>query len=436
MLSHPDLFRMRRAINPKLWLDRTVIWLAAVVAGLCVVGYVWTTEAAIAWFTAMYRAAPWSGLLVTPLGGMLVVWLTRRFASGAAGSGIPQVMAALSTELPSEKRSMLVSLRLSAAKVLLGTGALAAGFSAGREGPSVQIAAGIMASFHGLLKRKISVKPRDLILAGGAAGIAAAFNTPLAGIVFAIEELGKRFEERSSGLLISAIVIAGLVAISLMGNLTYFGRIQTGTIPPSFFVPVFLMAIVTGIIGGFFSRLLVSSFAQREWRLNRFRGEYPILFAGACGLVVAIMGLLTGGATFGSGYEWSRELISGQGEVSVFYFAVKLAATWISFWSGIPGGIFAPALAVGAGIGHDVAMLLGAVPAPIIALGMAGFLAAVTQSPITAFIIVMEMIDGHTMVLSLMATALLASMISRLISAPLYYSLALLQLQRIDTPRL
>lgn len=268
-----------------------------------------------------------------------------------------------------------------------------------------------------------------------AAGIAAAFNTPLAGIVFAIEELGKRFEERSSGLLITAIVIAGLVAISLMGNLTYFGRIQIGTVPISFFLPVLLVSIVTGLIGGLFSRLMVNSFAQREWRVNRFRAEHPVLFAGACGLGVAVLGLLTGGAAFGSGYDWSRELLSGQGEVSVFYFAVKLVATWISFWSGIPGGLFAPALAVGAGIGHDIALLLGSLPAPIIALGMAGFLAAVTQAPITSFIIVMEMVDGHTMVLSLMAVALLGSMISRLISAPLYHSLALLQLQRIDTQR-
>lgn len=110
---------------------------------------------------------------------------------------------------------------------------------------------------------------------------------------------------------------------------------------------------------------------------------------------------------------------------------MKSVATWISFWSGIPGGLFAPSLAIGAGIGHDVALLTHTANAtPIIALGMAGFLAAVTQAPITSFIIVMEMTDGHGMVLSLMAASLLASVISRLISAPLYPTLASLLLVR------
>jgi H+/Cl- antiporter ClcA len=119
----------------------------------------------------------------------------------------------------------------------------------------------------------------------------------------------------------------------------------------------------------------------------------------------------------------------------VFYFVVKFLSTWISFWSGIPGGIFAPALSVGAGLGYDVALLTSSTTAEsaIVALGMAGFLAAITQAPITSFIIVMEMTDGHSMVLSLMATALVSSMLSRIISEPLYPALADLQVSRVQT---
>lgn len=106
-------------------------------------------------------------------------------------------------------------------------------------------------------------------------------------------------------------------------------------------------------------------------------------------------------------------------------------ATWLAVLSGVPGGLFAAALAIGAGIGNNVALLM--IPdhrsAPVIALGMAAFLAAVTQAPLTAFIIVMEMVNGHAMVLSLMSAALGASLVSRWLSAPLYSALAAAQLR-------
>jgi H+/Cl- antiporter ClcA len=111
---------------------------------------------------------------------------------------------------------------------------------------------------------------------------------------------------------------------------------------------------------------------------------------------------------------------------------LKFVATWLTTWAGVPAGVFAPSLAIGGALGNDLAQLTAYANAPtLIALGMAGFLAAVTQAPLTSFIIVMEMVDGHALVLSLMACAMVASGVSRLISAPLYPSLAELQLLRI-----
>jgi H+/Cl- antiporter ClcA len=115
----------------------------------------------------------------------------------------------------------------------------------------------------------------------------------------------------------------------------------------------------------------------------------------------------------------------------MMYAFVKVVATWLTAWSGVPAGIFAPSLAIGAALGNDVALAFyGAQVPALIALGMVGFLAAATQAPLTAFIIVMEMVDGHAMVLSLMACALVSSMVSRIISPPLYPTLARLQLAR------
>src|SRR5690606_6744623 len=137
-----------------------------------------------------------------------------------------QVMAALDSSLSPAMRSGLVSLRLTFAKIVLGAAGLLAGLSAGREGPSVQVAAGVMHDARRWLRPGSAMSEHALLVAGGAAGIAAAFNAPLAGVVFAIEELSRKMESRNNGLIIAAIVVAGIVAISVFGNLTYFGSIE------------------------------------------------------------------------------------------------------------------------------------------------------------------------------------------------------------------
>lgn len=405
------------------------MWSAAAVAGLCVVGFTLMTEWAVEGFHHLRKQGAWLPFVVTPLGAMLVVWLTRRFAAGAAGSGIPQVMAGMNL-LTAELRHV-VSVWLSLGKAVLGTVALAVGFSTGREGPSVQIAAGVMLGFRRFFSAGSAITPQDLMLAGGAAGIAAAFNAPLAGVMFAIEELSRRFEQRASGLIVTAIVLAGLVSISILGNFTYFGSIVVPELDARLILPAFVCALAAGLLGGVFSRLLILSSRGTPDRFSAFRARHPIWFAGACGLGIALLGFVSDGAAHGSGYLHTRAVLAGEESLPMLYVVVKFVATWLSYWSGVPGGIFAPALAVGAGLGSDVAQLMQVLAPPLIAIGMVGFLAAATQAPLTSFIIVMEMIDGHTMVLSLMATALLASLISRLLSPPLYHSLAEMQLERV-----
>jgi H+/Cl- antiporter ClcA len=173
--------------------------------------------------------------------------------------------------------------------------------------------------------------------------------------------------------------------------------------------------------------LIVSSVRALPDRFSRWRSTYPLRFAASCGLAVAVIGLATQGATAGAGYAPTRALLEGQGELPGVYTLLKFCATWISAWSGVPAGVFAPSLAIGAGIGHDVALFMGMgreAAIPLIAMGMAGFLAATTGGPITAFIIVMEMVSGQAMVLSLMACALLSSGVARLVTRPMYQELA------------
>ena len=434
--AQPDVLQaVRRDLaDGREWIGRVVILAYAVLAGASIVAFTWLSDWSLGTFNRVVSAHPLLPLAWTPLLCAGLAWTTVRWFPGASGSGIPQVMAALHRSVPEEARNGLVSLRLAVAKTLLTATGLLGGLAIGREGPSVQIAAGVMHHARRWLPQGGSVTPHGLLVAGGAAGIAAAFNAPLAGVMFAIEELTRRIEQRSSGLVVAAIVLAGLVAVSVFGNATYFGVIHVPRLTLSFAGPAMLVIVGTGLLGGLFSRLLQASLIGHGHPVSRWRARHPVAFAAACGLGIALIGVVSHGATFGSGYLTTRHMVEGHAELPVLYVTLRLVATWLAVWSGVPGGLFAPSLAIGAGLGNDVAQLVGAGPesAALIALGMAGFLAALTQAPVTAFIIVMEMVDGHAMVLTLMAASLGASLIARWLARPLYGALAAAQLARLD----
>lgn len=419
------------------WLDRVVVLGFAVLAGLAVVAFTWLYDAAFAYFELVRVNYSWAILLWTPAVTAFVVWSIRRWAPASAGSGVPQVMAALDPKVPRDQRGTLVSLKLSLAKIVGVSGGALAGLSIGRQGPSVQVAAGVMHHARRYLSPRSGITDRELLVAGGAAGIAAAFNTPLGGIVFAIEELSRRLEQRSSGLMLAAIVVSGLVSVSVFGNLSYFGRVSIQAVSwEELLWPALLIALLCGLLGGLMSRLLIVSFAGLPDRFCAYRRAHPVKFAAWCGFGVAVIGLATGGATGGGGHHHAAQLLaidSLEGHVPFLFSGLKFIASWWSTWSGVPGGIFGPSLSMGAGVAVDVAWLTDTQQVQVlIAIGMAGFLAAVTQAPITAMIIVMEMTDGHSMVLSLMSSALLASLVSRMISKPLYATMTEFLLGRFE----
>lgn len=408
------------------WRIRLTLWTAALCAGLIVVLFAKLADLALAFFFSLAAGHAWLPLLMTPLLGMLIVWLTVRYFPGSQGSGIPQVIAATRIAGHGGPVGKLVSMRIAFGKVCLGALGLLGGFAAGREGPSVQVAASIMHFSHRFLPHTHILRAPDLILAGGAAGIAAAFNTPLAGIVFAVEELGRKLEARTSGVLLSTIIVSGLVAIAMKGNYNYFGHLKVDDVGRGIVVPILVAGLACGFLGGAFSQMLLWPQQHRGLAIWRWRAAHPVLFAGACGLAIAILGWCTGGISYGSGYGITSGVATGEIVLPWYAPAARFLATVITYYSGIPGGIFAPSLAVGAAVGADGARLFGLDGAaiPVIALCMAGFLAAVTQSPITSAIIVMEMIDGHSMVISLMAVALIANVVSSRFGPELYQQLA------------
>jgi len=408
------------------WRRTLIYWAAAVVVGLVAVVFASSADQAMSLRQRLVDWDPWIMLAVTPAGLAFSTWATRKWFRGAQGSGIPQTIACLHFERISTINRVL-SLRIAFAKIVLTVFGLFCGASIGREGPTVQVGAAIMHAFgRKALKLNDLRAHRSLILAGGAAGVSAAFNTPLGGIVFAIEELAHSFEQRTSGTVLTGVILSGVTAIALVGNYTYFGHTDVDVPIGISWIAVLTCGIIGGLAGGSFSALLIKASSGLPGYLGKFVMRYPVGFAAICGLILAILGLASGGMTYGTGYLQAREIISGEVHFSSTFFVLKFIATVVSYCSGIPGGIFAPSLAVGAGIGGWIEHFLPhTLPGAVVLLGTVAYFSAVVQAPLTATVIVMEMCDNQQVTLALLATSFLAFGVSRMVCPqPLYSSLA------------
>jgi H+/Cl- antiporter ClcA len=415
----------RTVLSVHHWRARLVLWSAAVAVGAVAVAFARLADLAQLGLRRLLGVSAWWPWILAPLGFGVVAWVTRRFFRGAEGSGIPQAIFALQPDA-GEKGAQLLKPRVVAGRMILACVGLFCGGSIGREGPTVHVGAVISHWFgRWMPHRDINAQRRVLILAGGAAGVAAAFNTPLAGIVFAIEELSRSFEERASGTTLTAVVLSGVVAIAIIGDYTYFGQPTVSPAYQSVSPGTFLVALASGLAGGFFSRLTLIGVSGLPGVAGRTQKAHPVVFAALCGLAVAAIGALGGGLTYGTGYVEARSILEADAHLPWTYAPTRALATLVTSLSGVPAGLLAPSLSVGAGLGQFVADVSGQLTAvPFAILGMCGYLAGVTQAPLTSFVIVMEMTTQHAMVLPLMITAAVATAISKLLSPPLYRTLA------------
>ncbi|MDR3471253.1 MAG: chloride channel protein [Devosia sp.] len=399
---------------------RALFLTGGIVVGLLAVAMALLADGAQAWFSGVDQRWPLAPVILTPAGFMLAAFLTRRFFDGAQGSGIPQVIAARELE-DIAARGRLVSVRLGLAKIALLMLGLASGASSGREGPTVQVGAATM-FFLGRIEPH---RQPGLLLAGSAAGIAAAFNAPLAGIIFGIEEMSRSFEQRSSVLVLVAVIAAGLTSQAILGDYTYFG-LASGSMSLGWqWLAVPFACVVGGLCGGLFSRVLILFTDGLPGRAGALVGRHPLLFAAACGLLVALCGLASGDTVFGTGYAQSKQILAGAA-MPWSFGPLKLVATALSSISGIPGGIFSPSLAVGAGLGYDFSPLFSGIPVDVLAvLFMVAYLSGVVQAPLTSAVIVSEMTADHALIFPIMVCALGATATSKLVCREgIYHALA------------
>lgn len=418
-LAASDLF------SPVQWRRRVLFWGGAVLVGLTAIGFAQAADWVSDGFRQVVAHNRFWAFLITPAVFALLAWLTEGALRPTRGSGIPQAIAALKVEDEGFRKGLL-SLRIAIGKMALTLGALAAGASVGREGPTVHVGAGLLYSLGRRFGFADPAAAGRFILAGSAAGLAAAFNTPLAGIVFAIEEMSGSFEHRMSGILLTAVFIAGLVSLGILGNYAYFGHFDIGLPLGKAWWAVLATGIVCGLAGGLFARLIVPSDTGLRGIVGRLRARQPVVFAAACGLALVLLSQLTHTGLYGTGYAQAKDILQGHSETVTSFGVLKFFGNIASYWAGIPGGIFSPALAVGAGLGNNLcAILPGVDPSAVALLAMAAYLSGVTQAPLTATVISMELTFNQQMVLPIMATCLLARAASSVLSRkPVYRALA------------
>ncbi len=397
----------------------------------------------------VWSSGPWLLFFLMPLGLTLILWLRDRVFPGTDGTGIPQTIAALQSG-PGPTRDRLLSLRVAVGKILLTGLGLFSFLSLGREGPSVQIGACVMHWVGRWTRFPRHLVERGLIMGGGAAGIAAAFNAPIAGIVFAFEEIGRQFDKDNLGTIVRTVMVACLACAAVWGNYFFYGRLDFDrAVPLEFHSPgpwlaVVIIGLAGGLLGGLFARLIIFLMPRVGGAIRRNFWAVGL----AVGLACAALAWISHGATLGTGYEQARALIvqgspdyvaslpAGVAEelaatretIGPWYALQRAVASLLVMMTGIPGGLFDPAFSVGAGLGHLTAPWLaatGATAQGIILLWVAAYFAGVVQSPMTAFIILIEMTGAIGLTLPLGLAAIVAYEASRRVCpVALYEALA------------
>ncbi|WP_288441758.1 chloride channel protein [uncultured Chryseobacterium sp.] len=396
-------------------------WIGSVITGFFAVMY----AQVFAWgehlMNFIFDWHAWMIFIIAPIGFVLSWWLVKEFAPNAKGSGIPQVMAAVELANPKEHRKIrnLLSIKIIFFKILSSVILVIGGGAVGREGPTIQIAGSVFRKVNEYLPEwwpKISKK--NMIMTGAAAGLAAAFNTPLGGIVFAVEELSKTHINYFKTALFTAVIIAGLTAQTLAGSYLYLGYPKTNDVSLMVMLPIILVAATAGIMA---SQLSVTMLKINSWKKKKLKTDKAnVVFLIICALIIASIAYFINREILGSGKEIMERVLFTKDKHEDWYVPIlRMLGPALSFTSGGAGGIFAPALTAGASIGSVISGIIHLTPNEtnvVILAGMVAFLTGITRAPFTSAIIVLEMTDRHSLIFHLMLAGMISSIASILVS--------------------
>lgn len=361
----------------------------------------------------------------TPICFTLSWWLVYKYAQFAQGSGIPQVMAAieLSNKESNHLITKLLSFRIMMFKIISSSIKVIGGGIAGREGPTIQIASSVFLQIHKWFNRTTDMEyQKNILIAGASSGLAAAFNTPLGGIIFAIEELSKYHINQYKSTLFIAVIIAGLTAQGIGGSYLYLGY---PSVTYSGF-SIYLALILVSIICGYFGTVLCKTILKLLKFVLKIKNiSTHILISVTAGLIVATLGYFLGEEVLGTGKTlMERVLFSTNKDVSWYIPFARMIGLISTFSFGGAGGVFAPSLSIGASFGALIADLfnfnIGNTDL-LILVGMTSFLTGVTRAPFTSAIIIFEMTDRHSIIFFLLLSGLTSNLIaSSILKTPFY----------------
>lgn len=374
-------------------------------------------------------------VLFGALGGGIGVFLVQRFAPEASGSGIPHLKAVL------HRLRRMAWQRILPVKFFGGVLSIGSGLTLGREGPTVQMG-GAVGQMVSQWFKSTARERQALIAAGAGAGLAAAFNAPLSGVIFVLEEVQRDFAPGVFTTTFVACVIADIVTRLLYGQLPAFHVAIHPTAPLDSLLVFLALGLVAGVAGVAFNRALLGSL-----RLFARAGHWPR------GVVGAVVGAGVGGVgwflpqVLGGGHHLVEQTLAGQMTVDALFlfFALRFVLTMFSYGTGAAGGIFAPLLVLGAQIG----LLTGSVanyffpavasdPTTFAVVGMAAYFTAIVRAPLTGIVLIVEMTESYSLMLPLLVACFFAYFTADFLGdTPIYEALLERDLLRSqDTPKL
>jgi H+/Cl- antiporter ClcA len=417
--------RIRNEDLKKSALQAIPFWIASIITGVVAVIYAKLFLYAEGLTRIIINYHVWLLFVSMPACFWLAWWLVKKYAPYARGSGIPQVAAAIQVSSPTTSYIIdkLLSFRVIVIKVASSLVMAIGGATIGREGPTIQIAASVYKLVYQVLPGWWpKIAKRNMIVTGAAAGLAAAFNTPLGGIVFAIEELTKTHFSYFKTAIFSSVIIAGLSAQALLGPYLYLGFPKIDNLSHFIFLGIAVVGLLTGMLGSGMSKFILFVFKLKK-KMN-FKYNQAIYVIG-CGLLMASLAYFIDLRILGSGKDLMVRVLFTHDKYSAWYTPVlKMAGSAISFSTGAAGGVFAPALSAGAGVGSLFASWLHLSESDtnmLILAGMVGFLTGVTRSPFTSVILVLEMTDRNSVIFHLILAGMLASLSAVLIDKHSFY---------------
>jgi chloride channel protein, CIC family len=360
-------------------------------------------------------------LVFSMLGAILSVMLVRRFAPETSGSGIPHLEAVL------HRLRTLDWKRVLPVKFVAGALAIGGGLALGREGPTVQMGGAVGDAISKWLK----VPPRErrtLIAAGAGAGLAAAFNAPLSGVIFVLEEIQRDFHPFVFGAAFLAAAIADIVSRVLSGAFPVFSIPDYAT-PPTASLPIFaLLGIFAGLLGVVFNRSLLGTMNL----FARVKGRWSLVVVAGVGALVGLAGWFSP-MIVGGGHSLAETALAGNLILWVIpiFFVIRFLMTIASYGTGAAGGIFAPLLALGALLGLALGQIANRIapdvvplPAVFAVVGMAAYFTAIVRAPLTGIVLIVEMTGNYRQMLPLLVACFCAYAVAELLKdLPIYEAL-------------